>query len=353
MRSKLIAAAVVTVLAVAQPAAAASPRSAFQDLLTNAVKPPVPGAILAVNGPGVRFSGAAGKFVLGGRDLRPTDAFRAASVTKTVTAATVLKLVEQNKVRLDDRISKYLDPALISRVDNRVTVRQLLDHTAGLYDYATDDGFMAEVQANPRRTWTPRDLLDWAFTHGQPYFAPGTGFHYSDTGYVLAGFVIEKVTGTPLHRAYRSLVLDPLGMSDTYLEYWERRHCSFSHAYLGAVDTRYWNPTFDTFGGGGLVTTAKDLTTFVRGLFEGKVFRQQATLDAMLTTTPQSGGTYGLGIERKGGMWFHPGFWGGFIGYVPERRLSIVATVNQADDTNDALITLVNDAYRVATNPLR
>ncbi|MFF4417856.1 serine hydrolase domain-containing protein [Streptosporangium sp. NPDC001559] len=345
-------------LLTAGPAAAAE--AGFACLVGRAAKPPVPGVILDVRGPGVAYTGAAGAFRLGGRDLRPTDAFRAASVTKTFTAATVLKLAEQGKLRLDDPISKYLDPSLVGRVHvlggrshgARITVRELLDHTAGLYDYAADERWIAEVAAHPRRTWTPGRLVDWALTHGRPYFKPGKGYHYSDTGYILAGYVIEKVSGLPLHRAYRTLLLDPLGLRGTYLEHWERhRGAPLSHPYLGSVDTRNWNPTFDTFAGGGLVSTAADLTTFFRALFEGRVFHDPATLRAMLTATPQSKGTYGLGVQRLTSgdevLWFHPGAWGAVAAYAPARRISVVATVNQAQDEG-ALAALLRDAYATA-----
>ncbi|WP_190090422.1 serine hydrolase domain-containing protein [Streptomyces melanogenes] len=293
-------------------------------MVDSAVKPPVPGAILDVTGPRGHFNGASGRFASGGRGLRPTDTFRTASLTKTFTAAVVLKLVEQHELRLDDQIGKYLDTTLVSRVNvtggvsygSRITVRQLLNHTAGLYDYATDPRWQHEVLTHPHKTWAPRELVEWAITNGTPYFRPGAGYHYSDTGYVLAGLIVERVTGKPLAHAYRTLILDPLRMRDTYLERWEKaRGGPLSHPYLGTVDTRSFNPTFDTFGGGGLVSTSADLTTFMRGLFGGRVFRHPATLRTMLDTTPQSGRTYGLGIQTTTGAdgekyWFHTGAWG-------------------------------------------
>ncbi len=352
--------AALTALCLSLTAAPAAAEPGFQCLADRAARPPVPGVLLDVRGPEVAFSGAAGKFSVGGRDMRPSDAFRAASVTKIFTAATVLKLVERHRLRLDDRIGRYLDPGLVERVHvikgrsygAQITVRQLLDHTAGLYDYATSEKWVGYVAAHPDRTWKPEELVDWAVTHGEPYFRPGRGYHYSDTGYILAGQIIEKVTRQPLHRAYRSLLLDPLGLRGTYLEHWERhRGAPLSHAYLGSVDTRYWNPTFDTFAGGGLVTTAADLTTFIRGLFEGRVFRDLTTLRAMLTATPQSRGTYGLGIQRltsgDGDLWFHPGAWGAIAAYSPAHGVSIVATVNQAED-GGALSALLRDAYGLA-----
>jgi len=351
----LVAAVVALCVSGTTAAGAAVPtRSGFQCVVDTAVQPPVPGAILDVTGPRGHFDGASGRFAPGGRELRPSDTFRTASLTKTFTAAVVLRLAEQHRLRLDDPAGKYLDADLAGRLDaadgSRITVRQLLDHTGGLYDYATDPRWQDEVLAHPDKTWTPRELVEWAFAHGAPYFRPGTGFHYSDTGYVLAGFIVEKVTGRPLAHAYRTLILDPLGMRDTYLEHWERaRGGPLSHPYWGTVDTRFFNPTFDTFGGGGLVSTSADLTRFMRGLFGGRVFRHPATLRTMMTPTAQSDRTYGLGIQSATEpdgerFWFHTGAWGAFQLYAPAHRVSVTGTVNQAAPPH----TLLQRAFTLA-----
>jgi hypothetical protein len=191
------------------------------------------------------------------------------------------------------------------------------------------------VLAQPHKSWTPAELVDWAMTHGSPYFRPGTGYRYSDTNYILAGYIVEKVTGRPLARAYRTQILDPFGMGHTYLEHWEAPRGTLLRPFLGDIDTYGFNPTNDTFGGGGLVSTAADLTTFIRALFDGRLFRHEATLRAMLTTTAQSNDTYGLGIEKRtqpGGdiVWGHNGILGAFMMYSPTLRLSVAGTMNQA-----------------------
>jgi D-alanyl-D-alanine carboxypeptidase len=194
------------------------------------------------------------------------------------------------------------------------------------------------VVRDPQRTWTPLCLVDEALARGKPYFLPGTGFRYSDTGCVLLGLIIEKVTGRPLARAYRRLVLDPLRLRHTYLEHWERAPAGEpprAHQYLDQYDTWDWNPTFDTFGGGGLVSTAGDLTTFIRGLFAGRIFARRQTLAAMRVRNPFSG-DYALGIEgvEKGTsrhaptVWGHDGFFGAFMYYWPARRISITGSIN-------------------------
>ncbi|MER7504203.1 serine hydrolase domain-containing protein [Nonomuraea pusilla] len=308
-------------------------------LLDAVAAPPVPGAVLSVTGPGRSFEGAAGVYELGGRDLRTTDAFRTASVTKTMTAAVALRLAERGDLRLDAPIGTYLDRKLVARIPNgsRITVRQLLDHTAGLYDYVADEKWFQYVLDHPRKTWKPRELVDWALRSGKPYFAPGRGYHYSDTGYVLAGLVIEKAGRRPLHRLYRSMLLRPLKMDRTYLEWWEAHRGPRAHNYLGERDTYDYNPTFDTFGGGGLVSTAADLNRFMRGLFEGKVFERPGTLRTMLRSTPQSvkaGSPYGMGISRMTvageTVYGHNGFFGAFQLYAPKKRIAMTGTITQA-----------------------
>ncbi|GII92069.1 serine hydrolase domain-containing protein [Sinosporangium siamense] len=343
-RIAALLAACVTALHILTAPASASPYGLRCLIDTWAARPEIPGVSLEVRGLGVRFREAAGLFAENGRRLRPTDAFRTASVTKSITAATLLRLAEQRKVRLDAPVSTYLDMAKVPNGAD-MTVRQLLDHTAGLYDYVTDPAWREAVIADPQRTWTPDELLEWGLTRGRPYFKPGEGYHYSDTGYILAGRVIEKVYGKALHHAYRDLVFRPLGMRDTYLEHWERPRAPrpLSHAYFGEIDTRDWNPTFDTFGGGGLVSTSADLTRFARGLFEGRLFGHADTLPTMLKATPQSGGRYSLGLvkTRLGGeeAWGHSGFFGAFFLYVPAQGLSIAGTVNQSDADQGELVT--------------
>jgi D-alanyl-D-alanine carboxypeptidase len=329
------------------------------------IHPNVPGAILRVEAPeiGLSWEGASGRFAFGeDRPLEPTDAFRTASVTKTFTAATVLRLVEDGRLSLGDSIARYLPRKLVRRIaviDHRsygrlITVRQLLNHTSGVYDYATDPGLRDEVLADPQRTWRPRELVHVAIRNDEPYFRPGRGFHYSDTGYVLLGLIVQRVTGLPLAAAYRALLpLSELGLDDTYLEGREPPPAGSSeraHQYIEDIDTTVWNPSFDSFGGGGLVSTAADLDTFVRALFEGRVFTSPTTLDAMLRVSRHANYALGLFRDREVGRraWNHTGFFGSFMYYVPSLDLSFAGSVNQATALTVGLvrsvIRIVDDA---------
>src|SRR3954452_5256765 len=372
LRLSVVAAAIATAVGVLAPAAVAKPHRTpvqrLQAAVDGQVKRGVPGIAVRVVDPSrhLDWRGASGRVARGSkRRLRPGASFRTASVTKTFTAAVVLRLVEKRRLALDDSIAQYLDPALVARIHvvggvshgAEITVRELLNHTSGIYDYASDDSWIRDVVSHPQRTWTPLGLVDEAIARGKPYFPPGTGFGYSDTGYVLLGLIVEKVTGRPLAEAYRQEILDPLHLRHTYLEHWEQAPAGEpprAHQYLDTYDTWGWNPTFDTFGGGGLVSTAGDLTRFIRGLFAGKVFADPSTLAMMRVRNPFSG-DYALGIEgvQKSAarnaptVWGHDGFFGAFMYYWPARRISITGSIN----TYTATPGIVPAILKVLTHP--
>lgn len=311
-----------------------------------------PGIMLAVEAPslGLGWAGATGRFALTeDRPLSPDDPFRAASVTKAVTAATVLRLAESGRLALDDALGGYLPATLVGRVHRAdgvsrgasITLRQLLNHTSGVYDYVGDDRFVAGLMADPSRTWTPTELVEQAIALGPPSFPPGAGFRYSDTGYVLLGLVVEAVTAGPLHGAYRGLVLDPLGMDGTHLERHEApRGGTVSHAYLGDVDLAPINTSFD-WGGGGLVSTAGDLIRLLRGLFGGPLLgeRWRREMTAWVPQTrwePESTARYaryglGVGANEAAGeeVLGATGAWGAFAYYWRGGDAAIAGTVNR------------------------
>jgi D-alanyl-D-alanine carboxypeptidase len=343
------ATALAATLGTAQPAAALDPDGLATRLvaaLHRLQTPDIPGIAAAVHGPRLRWSGAVGSLMLGGTEpLRPRHTFRLASVTKLVTAATVLRLVEQGALGLDDSIAEHLEQDVVERIavidgvahGPEVTVGMLLDHTSGVSDHGSDLGYFAAVLADPRHRWTPREQVEFAIAHGRPYFPPGTGFHYSDTAYVLAGQVVERVTGKPLHRAMRRLVLDPLRLRRTYTESLERPPTGTApraHQYYRSLDTYDVDPSFDLYGGGGLVSTVGDVVRLLRGLFRGRLFHRDGTLELM--TAPSRFGNYGMGfarIELDGADAVgKAGFGGVFAAYVPARDLFVATTTNCAGE---------------------
>jgi len=320
------------------------------DALASVYSGNIPGIAARVERPGFCWSGAVGSVTLGGdRPLSPDHGFRISSVTKPFTAAVVLRLMEQGRLGLDDSIATYLDRSLVDRLHvvdgvsygRRITVRMLLNHTSGVYDYATDPAYLAAVGGDPSHRWTAMEQIEFAIRHGRPYFVPGSGFHYSDTGYVLAGQIAERVTREPLHRLTRRLLLDPLRLHDTYTESLERLKPGTpprAHQYYQTVDTYAFDPSYDLYGGGGLVSSVGDLARFLRGLLGGRVFRKRATLLLMIRPGPLA--SYGMGLQ-----WFeldgahavgHTGFFGAFAAYVPARNLMVASTTNQSEGSSHA-----------------
>jgi D-alanyl-D-alanine carboxypeptidase len=296
------------------------------------------GALARLEAPrlGLDWAGAAGHVARdGGRRLRRGDSFRVASVTKHVTAAVALRLAQEGRFELDRSLADQLAPAWLARwraleTLPRITPRQLLAHTSGLHDYFHDAAFAERLRADPLRPWRPAELVDHAAAHGRPHFAPGEGFRYSDTGYVIAGLLIEQVAGRPLHEAYRALGFDPLGMDATWLEGHDiARACVVAHHYSDDLDLTTVTPTID-WAGGGLVSTSADLTRFVRGLWSGRIVDPD-TLKDLTRWTPGAAfppghvvsyEQYGLGTGRLvvSGVELigHTGFIGAFAFYAPE-----------------------------------
>jgi len=271
-------------------------------------------------------------------------AFRIASVTKMVTATALLLLVDQGRCRLDDPTGRYLPGDVVDRFRDSggraygaaITLRQLLDHTSGLPNYFLQPSILDAVwHGGGRRRFTPLDLVNLAVASEPPSSPPGTARTYTDTGFVLAGLIIESLASRPLHEAYRDLVLDPAGMADTWLESSgeaPRRPDIASHD-LDGHDITDMDPTVD-WAGGGLVSTAADLAAFLRALTRGQLVSSRAWTD-MTRWQPGPEGyydDYGLGLGRytfpAGQVVGHHGVWGAFAFWSPELDAIITGTVN-------------------------
>lgn len=316
-----------------------------------AANPSLPGELLHVDSPRQKLNVdlAAGVFDRDSqRPLDPRDLFRVASVTKTFVAASILKLYEEGKIKLDDPIDRYLPKEYTQILDTGgyptsvITVRQLLTHTIGIHDYAQDPKYYEEVLSNPTHRWTRMEQVQSAIKWGTPHFAPGQGYHYSDTGFILLGEMIEQLTGKPLAEALRRLLsFKKLGLKETYLETLEPVPTGvrgLSHPYFGEIDAVGFDASIDLYGGGGLVSSVSDLARFYRALFAGKVYRHAATLQIMLvvpsTNNDAPGGPYAMGIASRkivgNACWGHTGFWGTSAYYCPNADITIVRHYNQA-----------------------
>ncbi len=283
-----------------------------------------------------------GEVALSRGNLTETTPLRIASVTKTFVAATALRLVEDGKLDLMKPMTTYVDKAFtdILREDgyavNAITVKHLMSHTGGLTDHAQTKTFFDIIIKDPSHVWTREQALRGAVDWSEPKGAPGEKFSYSDTGYILLGHIIEKLTGKPLAAAVRlQLGLDQIGMPDTYWELAEENEDAAkrrAHQMLDGMDTYGWSATLDHYGGGGLVSSTRDMARFFQALFSGKVFRKPETLNLMLSNEGlPADSPYRLGIflkEEKGVTYYeHSGFWGTVVLYVPSSGRTLSGAV--------------------------
>lgn len=297
---------------------------------------------------GGEWSGSAG-------EATADASFRIASVTKMFTAAAVLRLTEQGRFGLDDAIAQLVDPATADLLSSggydpsSITVHQLLTHTAGLVDFTFEPSldFVGTVIADPQRRWTRREQLELAM-QAPPVGPPGAQYHYTDTGYALLGEIVERASGLTLGAAMRELLdFDALGIEHTYQESIDAvpdGQPERIHQWFGELDTYDWDPSLDLYGGGGLVSTAGDLATFVTALIDGKVFDDPATLAAMLAV-PQTNAVVSVpgdprSLAAASGIFLtevagqrcvgHDGFWGVQVLHCREIGLTVVASRSQA-----------------------
>ncbi|MDQ3063425.1 MAG: class A beta-lactamase-related serine hydrolase [Acidobacteriota bacterium] len=336
-----------------------------------AANPSLPGELLHITLPKQELdvSLAAGLFDRESKlPLDPHHLFRVASVTKTFTAASILRLYEEGKIKLDDPINRYLPKEYTEILEkggyptNVITVRQLLTHTSGIHDYADDPQYFAAIMSDPKHRWTRMEQIQAAIKWSKPHFEPGKGYHYSDTGYNLLGEMIERLSGESLAKAFRTLLdFKKLGLDETYLETLEPAPAgvkSLSHPYFEELDAISIDASHDLYGGGGLVSSVEDLARFYRALFNRKVFVRDSTLQTMLTVPPTNeripGGAHGMGIFRRnisGNLcWGHNGFWGTSAYHCPASDVTVVRHYNQAEPKNTFIF---NNLYEQIFNKLK
>lgn len=223
----LVAAVAALGLGLAAPAASATgpthdrPQNRLQDSVNAIQKTGTVGVLAQSTGPGgKRYATAGVADTATGEAVRAGDRFRIASTTKTFVATTVLQLAGEGRLSLDDTVEDLL-PGVVKGNGNdgsKITARQLLNHTSGLFNYTADfpeinsvDGF----QADRYTTWAPSRLVAIAVKHA-PDFEPGAKWAYSNTGYILAGMIIEKVTGNSWQQEVTRRIIRPLGLRDTF-----------------------------------------------------------------------------------------------------------------------------------------
>jgi D-alanyl-D-alanine carboxypeptidase len=337
----------------------------------------VPGALLyvALPGQGV-WMGARGVSNRAlGIPMVPHDRIRIASVTKPFVATVILQLASEGVLTLNDPVSKWMPGAVPN--GNNITIRHLLNHTSGIYNYL-DDGFVDRVLADRARIWQPQEMLSHAVSH-PAYFSPGEPgrWRYSNTNYIVLGMIVEHATGVSLAQQIRWRILEPVGMHHTYFDPDDGISGGVVRGYVGNRDYTDINLSF-AWAAGGMVSTVEDMGLFSQALFGGRLLNR-AAMDAMheFVSVDGSWGTrnlvYGMGLmqdymgvapdihgqPRPAGQAMVRGHTGGLTGYrtamwyMPENGAIIVAAVNQMYYDPNKMVTLTMDSILEHNDVLR
>lgn len=354
----------------------------------------IPGAVVLLRTPQGEFTVGYGTTLLGANSPPRADThFRIASNTKTMTAAVIVLLAQENKLSLDDPVSKYVPDVPDG---DKITITELLNMRSGLYTYDDDPDFWTVLERDPTKVWSPAEVLAVAFKH-PPYFPPGTDFHYSNTNYALLGLIAEKIEGKPLVSCFQDRLFGPLGLKDTLLPASTSNTLPdpYSHGYLyggcsfrlltdkpyppdiqaaakaGTLkpdDCTSQNSSYAT-AAGGVISTANDLATWIQALVGGKVLNaeyQRRWLDSLqpeVASKPE-GQKYGYGISQiswgPNTIYFHGGEMPGFnskISYDPTNQLTLIIWTNLTvsldgqQTANTLFVKMLDHVYVVS--PLR
>ena len=293
--------------------------------------------------------------------------FGIGSVTKTFTSTLVLQLVQEGSIRLEDTIGTWLRD--YKNVNGAITVRQLLQHTGGLFNYTNSQAFWAYTFDNLARVLTPDEILQFV---GPSQFAPGSAWQYSNTGYVLLGMIIERVTGKSLEEELERRFLSPLALSSIAM--------GSADSLPGEVVAHWDDFTGDNvpedlrgyprqaiysgaWAAGGLFSTVRDLALWGDRLYTGTLLSQEMMQEKVKFRNLPSGGGYGLGVMRGnfGGRtaWGHNGGIPGFstaLWHIPQDDITIAVIVNHGSNAPlNILVELLNEysSQSAAAEPSR
>jgi len=354
----------------------------------------VPGAVVLLHAPQGEFAVNYGTTQLGTSTPPRADThFRIASNTKTMTAAVIMQLAQEDKLSLGDPVSKYVSGAPNG---DDITIAELLEMRSGLYNYTDAADLSAQLDRDPSKIWTTDEILAIAFKR-PPNFQPGTAFEYNNTNYALLGLVVEKVDGRPLAAAMQDRLFGPLGMHNTMFPASTSNTIPkpYSHGYLygsssvALVGTPRYSPDVQAAAragtlqpndytdlnhsfaaaAGGVISTASELATWIRALVTGRVFNaeyQRCWLDSVQLEDPNKadGMRYGYGIAQMhwgpNTFYFHggetPGF-NSFIGYDRTNQVTLVVWTNltvSLDDSptaNALMLKVLDQIYVVSPLP--
>ncbi|MCX6286483.1 MAG: serine hydrolase [Bacteroidetes bacterium] len=278
--------------------------------------------------------------------------YRIGSITKTYTYTVLLMLVDEKAISLDDTLSKYISD--FPKADS-ITIRMLCNHTSGIFDYTETQAWRVSLITNPLRKWTSQELIDLVKT--EPfYFSPGMGFYYSNTNTIIAGKIIEQLTGNSVASEIQRRIFASLNLLNTIYPSNNIMPANFIHGYgWSEEDTTDVSEAYDpSIGGcaGALVADIYDLKAWVEFLYKGTLL-SPAIQAQRLTVIPAPGEDceeYGLGIMHKISppMWGHTGTIFGYknwAGYCPTKNVTIVILYNATSSKPMVMATRLMNIY--------
>ena len=343
----LAATAFLAASAPAKPTTTDTNPSRLQTDVNALVAAGAPGAILLVRDGNRTVRLTAGLSNLAPKTpMRPDDHFKTASLTKSYTATVVLQLVGEGKLGLDDAIEQRL-PRVVPNGE-KISIRQLLNHTSGLADFESNPRYLKPyLSGNFGYYRSPRQLVELGISQ-KPLFAPGARHSYSNTNYVVAQLIVEKITGKPLGIELKRRIFQPLRLRETSYPTKPGLPSPYAHGYRlfgkpPLIDVSGLSPSAAP-GSGAILSTVRDLADFYRALLTGRLLRPDL-LKAMKTMVAAGGrdagaAGYGLGLMRWptacGSAWGHDG---GIAGYwvrsisTENGQRQAVLMINQDADT--------------------
>ena len=318
----------------------------------NAAQPSSIGVMLHVESPqkGISWSGASGYASKEKKTLLEADQpALIASNIKTYVSASILRIVEEGQLNIDQPIKDLLTDQTRGLFEARgyqldeITLQHLLSHTSGLQDYANQD-YIDFIDQNKKYRWTRDEQLALTLKIGAPLGGPGFTYNYADANYLLCTEILEGITQKPFYTAMRDLLdYQSLGLNNTWMPTLEEKPegtKTLAHQYWSEMgwDTYDIDVSVDLYGGGGIACTTSDLARFAYDLFNYKVVKDTATLNLIYTEIPTDDtktSRYYLGItdyEIEGYKAYgHSGFWGTQVYYFPELKTAIAVFVLERD----------------------
>jgi|GEM_PF-243267 D-alanyl-D-alanine carboxypeptidase len=334
----------------------------YQSLIEEYVKKGLPGVILLVKDDNGFYIGSAGMADIKEEiKLQPCHISKIASITKFMLGVSAMRLQEKGLLSLDDPISKYIPKDKLDKISNGnepLTVRNLMNHTTGIYDVIDDQGFYLQVLNDPAKHWTTDDLLKYVYNKPALFaFNPADTAGYSNTNYILLKLVVEAASGKSSSKILHEELIDPLGLSDTYSFYDDPLpDGKIAQGYYDLYNNgnlenlTNWN-TGSGNGYGGVYSTVWDMYQFIDALFVQKTLLTQTSLDEMLVFhhTIESRKQLGvscfkdfidIGDPTKDYAWGHRGrdlSYSADLDYFPEHHAIMSMIVNYGTDGNSPL----------------